>query len=359
MHDIGGQQFLKSGKSKKAKIITISVIGVVAVICLAGYLVINGYLSKIHYDSGKQNIMSSISPDNQSANSDSPKSEIDAMNKKIEENMRNNSKPLMYDKDVYNVLLIGSDTRTKGGTGRSDSMILISINKKTKKIVETSLLRDIYVGIPGVSEGDRLNAAYAYGGPELLLQTVQQNFKIKVDKYICVDFFSFMDLVDKVEGVTINISDAEIEVANGYIHEINKLKNLPSNDGLFTHAGIQQVTGRQALGYVRIRYVGNGDFGRTDRQRTVLNQVFAKIKGLNIGQINNLLNNFLPEVTTNISKGELFSLILSIPAYSKYQVVSWHIPQDGVFSYFAVRKMSVLDVNFEKTISQMQSTIYG
>lgn len=347
-----------SGK-KKAAVIAGSIVGVLAVLCLAGYLVINGYLSKIHYSSGNQKIASSIAPDKDGTGSDSPQSTLDAMNQKIKDNMKNNSTPLMYDQDVYNILLIGSDTRTSGGTGRSDSMILLSINKKTQKIVETSLLRDIYVGIPGVSEGDRLNAAYAYGGADLLMKTVEQNFKIKVDKYAAVDFFSFIDLVDRVGGVTINISDAEVKVANEYVNEINRLKGLPADDGIYTKSGEQKVTGKQALGYARIRYVGNADWGRTDRQRTVLNQVFDKIKGMNLSQMNDLLNNLLPEITTNVSKGELFSMILSVPTYSKYQIDSWSVPQPGAYSSARIRGMDVLNLNFDSCIQQMKTRIYG
>lgn len=349
----------KMSAKKKTAVIVGSVVGVLAVLCLVGYLIINGYLSKIHYASGDQKMVSSIAPEKDGTGSDSPQSTIDDINKQIEENMKNNSTQLMYDQDVYNVLLVGSDTRTKGGTGRSDTMILVSINKKTQKIVETSLLRDIYVGIPGVSEGDRLNAAYAYGGADLLMKTVEQNFKIKVDKYAAVNFYSFMDLIDSVGGVTINISDAEVKVANQYITEINYMKGLPVNDGQYTKSGQQTVTGKQALGYARIRYVGNADWGRTDRQRTVLNQVLGKIKGMNLSQMNDLLNNFLPEITTNIGKGELFSMILSMSSYSKYQIDSWSVPQPGTYSSAQIRGMDVLSLDFGKCVQQMKDKIYG
>lgn len=347
-----------SGK-KKTAVIAGSIVGVLAVFCLVGYLVINGYLNKIHYSSGNQKIESSIAPDKDGTGSDSPQLTLNAMNKKIEENMKNDSTPLMYDQNVYNVLLIGSDTRTSGGGGRSDSMIILSINKKTQKIVETSLLRDIYVDIPGVSQGDRLNAAYAYGGADLLMKTVEQNFKIKIDKYAATDFFSFIDLIDRVGGVTINISDAEVKVANDAIHEINRLKGLPVNNGIYMKSGEQKVNGKQALGYVRIRYVGNADWGRTDRQRTVLNQVFGKIKDMSLSQLNDLLNNFLPEITTNVSKGELFSMILSVPTYSKYNIDSWSVPQPGSYSSARIRGMDVLNIDFDKCIQQMETKIYS
>jgi LCP family protein required for cell wall assembly len=348
----------KMSAKKKAFIIVGSVIGAILIICLAGFLVINGYISKVKFDPGTKNLASSIAPDPSDTTSDSSKSQIDALNKQIEDNLKNNSTPLMYDKDVYNILFIGSDTRTAGGSGRSDSMILVSINKKTSKIIATSLLRDIYLQIPGVSEGNRLNAAYAYGGASLLLNTVQQNFKIKVDKYVAVDFFSFMNIIDKVGGVTINISDAEVKVANNYVSEINHLKGLPQDDGKFTSSGKQVMTGKQALGFARIRYVGNGDFGRTDRQRLVMDQVFSKIKTQNMVQLNDLLNTLLPEVTTNLNQGELFSLVLSMPSYSKYSIDSWHVPVDGAFSYLSIRKMSVLGIDFQKTIVEMKKRIY-
>lgn len=349
----------KMSAKKKAAVITGSIVGVLAVLCLAGFFIINSYISKVKYDPGTKSLSSDIVSDAADTESDSPQSEIDALNEQIEENLKNNSTPLMYDQDVFNVLLIGCDTRTPGGRGRSDSMILVSINKKTSKIVMTSLLRDIYVKIPGISQGNRLNAAYAYGGASLLLNTIQQNFKIKVDKYISVDIFSFMNIIDKIGGVSVNISDAEVKVANNYIAEINRLKGLPADDGKFTSSGMQTMTGKQALGFARIRYVGNGDFGRTDRQRLVMNQVFAKVKTLNLIQLNDLLNTLLPETSTNLSQGELFSLIISMPTYSKYSIDSWHVPTNDAFSYLSIRKMSVLGIDFQKTITEMRKRIYN
>lgn len=348
----------KMSLKKKILIISSSVAAFILILFIAGYAIINGYLSKVNYSSGTESINTDIDLD-QDTDSDSPQQEIDDANKAIEDNLNNNSTPLLYDKDVYNILLIGSDTRVSGGTGRSDSMILISINKKTQKIIATSIMRDIYLQIPGIEEGNRINTAYAYGGADLLLKTVQQNFRISVDKYIAVDFFSFIDIIDKVGGVDIDISDAEVKVANSYVQEINRLKGLPSSDGLITHSGKQTLTGKQALGFARIRYVGNADFGRTDRQRAVLEQVFSKVKTRNISQLNDLLNTFLPEVTTNLGKGELFSLVLNMPTYKNYSLDSWRIPVDGSYSFMSIRKMSILKIDFAKNIEEMKNRIYG
>lgn len=348
------------GTKKKVFIITGCIAAFLLIVCISGYFFLNGYLSRIKYDPGIQPLASEISMDPaDNTESDSPKVEIDALNEKAERNLVSNSTPLTYDKDVFHVLLIGSDTRIAGERGRSDAMVLISINKKTSKLVVTSLLRDIYLQIPGVSQGNRLNAAYAFGGPALLLDTIQQNFKIKVEKYVAVDFFSFIDIVNKVGGVEIDVTQDEIEVANSSIQSLNEEKGLPSQDGKILSPGRQVLNGKQALGYSRIRYVGNGDFGRTDRQRLVLDKIFEKIKTQSVSQLNDLLNDFLPEVTTNLSKGELVSLVLSVPALANYTVDSWHVPADGTFSFLSVRKMSVLGIDFPENITEMQKRIYG
>ena len=120
--------------------------------------------------------------------------------------------------DVYNILLIGSDTRVQGEVGRSDAMILVSINQKTKRIYLTSFLRDCYVYLPGWGH-TRLNHAFAYEGPALLEQTLEENFKVHVDKYVAVDFFSFMDVVDTLGGpVRLEVSDIlYVEVMGHYL----------------------------------------------------------------------------------------------------------------------------------------------
>jgi LCP family protein required for cell wall assembly len=341
------------------------ILGILLVaIAATGFFIINSYLGKIKYDSGTAAV-EPISPETtideepeDGNNTDSPQAEVDDLEQRIRENLENNSTPITYDKDVFNILLIGTDDRKDDHVGRSDSIIIISICKKTSKIIATSLLRDIYLNIPGMSQGHRLNAANVAGGPALLLKTIEENFKIHVDKYVTVNFFSFMKIIDQVGGVTIDISDAEMKVANKYIRQLNKLLELPLEDGVLTEAGEQNMNGKQALGYARIRYVGNADFERTDRQRSVMTKVFNKIKELSLLQLSDLLNILLPEVTTNLSKGELFTLILSVPVYSTYTLDSWYVPKEGSFSYLTIRGMSVIGIDFQENISALQKKIY-
>ena len=127
----------------------------------------------------------------------------------------------MSDKNVTNILLIGSDTRDENERGRTDSMILLSINKQTKQMTMTSLMRDCYVEIPDHGWA-KLNAAYSYGGAELLMDTIEQNFDVAVDKFVYVSFFSFIDIVDAVGGINIDLSDDEAQYMTDPMAEQNK-----------------------------------------------------------------------------------------------------------------------------------------
>jgi LCP family protein required for cell wall assembly len=288
---------------------------------------------------------------------DSPKEEIDNLEEKIRKNMEDNQTPIINDKDVTNILLIGCDTRKKGGSGRSDAMILVSINKKDKTITVTSILRDIYLQIPG-KKNNRINAAYAMGGASLLMDTIEQNFKIKVDRFASVDFYAFIDIVDTIGGITLDVTEKEISVINRYIEEMNRLTGQDKVLDKITSPGTYLLNGKQTLGYVRNRYVGT-DFARTARQREVLEKIFNGVKDLNLIKLNELMNKILPQVTTNLTEGEIFSMILSLPSYATYELQQWSIPMKGTYSNLRINKMSVLGIDFEENIKEIQRKIYG
>ena len=266
---------------------------------------------------------------------------------------------LVSSDSVTNVLLIGSDTRDTSESGRSDSMILLSINEKKRTVTMTSFMRDMYVSIPGHGMS-KINAAYSYGGASLLIQTIQDNFDIKIDRYVSVDFFSFIKIIDRLGGVRITVTPAELPVLNNYIKEINALEHLSSTDGLLAHSGSNLLlTGKQALGYSRIRYVGNADFQRTERQRTVLDQVFTGIKDQNILSQMSLLNELLPDVTTSFSKAELVSLVAHSVQYKSYAAVQDRIPIEGSYQDARVDGQDVLEVDLGKNRAELKSKIYG
>lgn len=350
----------KLRKRKLIIIVSLSLLLIIVAIGLVSVLYVDSLLSKVNYAASNPSTTSVVpeeSSPNTTANSDP--SVINSANASIEDNLKNNSTTLKYDNDVLNILLVGCDSRDSSNTGRSDSMILLSINKKSNRVILTSIMRDIYAYVPG-SGNTRINAAYAIGGPDLLLETLKQNFKVNVDKYVTINFFTFIDIIDSLGGVTISVTDDELPVLNRYINEINKLKNYPLDSGLLLAAGENlQLTGKQALGYARIRYIGNADFQRTERQRSVLLQLKSKLASQNVFALNSMLNKILPDVTTNLSKGELYSLILSFPELSSFTIAQDRIPIDGSWSDALISGMDVLSIDFERNIAELQKQIYG
>lgn len=324
------------------------------------------YLSKVNYDDGQEPVSTISEEDliaefqseesNDETETDSAIEDIEAMDKHLESNVEADTEAL-DSKNVYNLMLIGCDSRKKNGGGRSDAMILVSINKEKETMYLTSIMRDIYTSIPGY-KNNRLNAAFAFGGASLLLDTVEQNFGIPVDKYAKVDFYSFADIIDILGGVDMKVTDEEVTVMNRYIKEMNRLKGRAEETYQLSGGGNLHLNGTQALSYARIRYVGHGDFGRTDRQRKILQEVFDKAKSADIGTLKNLLEAVLPMITTNLDEGEILSLAMKIPAWLDYEMESQRIPVDGSYQFMRVRGMSVLGIDFEKNREYLEELIY-
>lgn len=265
----------------------------------------------------------------------------------------------MSEDGVVNILLIGNDSRQNGEDGRSDAMILLSISSKTKKIYMTSLLRDMYVDIPG-HDGNRLNAAYSYGGAELLMETIQQNFGIPVNRYMLVNFGAFVNLVDEVGGIDLELSNDEVIWVNNYLVEYNILTNNPQ--GTFeldpTLSGPVHLNGPQALAYTRNRFLGT-DFGRTERQRKVLTAVIGKLPSAALTNMGGLIDGLMPNLTTNLTKGECFRLSLMAGKLITYDIESDSIPQPGTYRDVTIRKMQVLEVDFAENIRYLKEKLYG
>lgn len=264
----------------------------------------------------------------------------------------------MKEDGVIHILLIGSDARGEE-KGRSDAMILLSLSNKTKKIYMTSLLRDMYVEIPGY-KNNRLNAAYSYGGAELLLKTIEQNFDIEVNRYVVVNFEAFAKLVDAVGGVELELTSQEIEYVNGYLVEYNILYGrAEGTDYMDTSlSGRVHLNGPQALAYTRNRYLGT-DFGRTQRQRKVLEEIIKKAPSALLTNGKELLQSFLPELTTNLTQKECYLLSLQAPKLVTYDIVQNSIPAEGTYQNATIREMSVLQVDFDANKKILRENIYG
>lgn len=271
-----------------------------------------------------------------------------------------NGVPIVSDtKSVINILLIGTDARTSGAPCRSDAMILVSINKKTEKIVACSLLRDILVSIDGYAD-NRLNTAYSYGGADLLLDTLEQNFNIRAQYFVSVDFSSFARVVDLFGGIELSITAEEAAVMNGIIKQMNRMPTLETKTALLpVKDGVYHLNGMQALAYARDRSSAMGDFDRTGRQRTVLTSLIGKIKAVSIFELLNLFTEILPNITTNIPEAKIKALVSNIPEYLNYNIVMTALPVEKSFSFITVRNMAVIDIDFEKNIRYLSAEIYS
>lgn len=268
------------------------------------------------------------------------------------------SEPMKED-GVINVLLIGNDSRLAGDDGRSDAMILVSISDKTKTITMTSFLRDMYVEIPG-HDGNRLNAAYAYGGAELLMETIELNFGIPIHRYALVNFQAFANLVDAVGGIDLDLTNDEVNWINAYLMEYNQLegKDLATDFLDPSLSGNLHLNGPQALAFTRNRYIGT-DFGRTERQRKVLSAVIKKLPGTVLTNGGELADGLFPNLTTNLKQGECFNLSLNAWKFLGYEMVQQCVPLEGTYSNADIRGMAVLQVDFDTNKQFLKSTLYG
>lgn len=259
---------------------------------------------------------------------------------------------------VYNVLLIGEEALPQFGGRRSDSMILVSINSKDKKIYMTSLMRDLYVQIPGYGD-NKLNASYAYGGPDLLVSTVEKNLHVKIDGYAKVGFDSFEWIVDRLGGVEITLTAQEAE----YLRKKDYISNPAYRNVV---AGTQLMNGNQVLGYCRVRYVPNingtaNDFGRTERQRIVLTKIFEKYKNSGLLSLISIFNDCLPLVETNISKQDIQNMMETVIENKILNMETFRIPVKGSYDDEAKVNGSyvILVLNWQENIDQLHKKIFG
>lgn len=265
--------------------------------------------------------------------------------------------PAENEQGVRNILLIGTDARVQDEDSRSDAIILCSVCPKQRRIYLTSILRDCYVEIPGYGK-NRINHAYQMGGPKLLIETIEQNFHIRVDNYAKVDFFSFVEIIDRIGGVEINVTADEVQYVNGYLTEINRLLGIDAEDGFLPGEGVYTLNGRQALAYSRIRYIGT-DFARTERQRTVIQAAVKKLKSAGIRTAFEVSGNVLEELVTDISAEKAALWMTYAPFLLTCEVESGRVPFDGLWwNDLTPSGQEVLSMDMDATAAKLREMIY-
>lgn len=261
---------------------------------------------------------------------------------------------------VRSVLLIGTDARDiQTERGRSDTMLLFSLNSRTQTIYLTSFMRDAYVQIPGYGF-NKLNAAYSYGGAELLMDTLEQNYQVSIDDYCVVSFMGFAGIIDAFGGVNVTLSDEEAQALNIILQsEVNELAGDDPFSDFLEKGGSYLLNGKQALSYARIRYVGNADFERTSRQREVMSQLLQNAKSKIVTAVPQLISSAMPHLGTNMSDMELYLLSLRVPTAVRYQIQQLQIPADGTFTPADIDGQSVLQVDFNANTQILQDSVFS
>lgn len=268
---------------------------------------------------------------------------------------------LVSDKNVRNILFIGAD-KESGGNSRSDSIMLISVNKKTGRITVCSILRDTHLDIPGEREA-KVNAAYSWGGANLLIQTIEQNFGIKIDDYATVDFEMFTDLVDALGGIEVEVTENEADYINNRHRYGNEVKPDYVESGESVH-----LNGYQALWYSRIRKL-DSDFMRTERQRKVITAIFEKVKDkMNPAGVFELMDTaeaVAPFVKTTLSAADFWSLATSVlGCFSKSGmnmeklIVQQQIPFEDTWHYSSEWDGSSISIDVEENKQLLYTLLY-
>lgn len=300
----------KSGK-KKVMIIIAVIIAIIFLIFGGGFLYINSKLSKVQ------------------------RVEINEDNLSLDNNIENDKEK----SEITNIALYGID-EPQGTRGRSDAVMVLTLDNKHDKLKLTSIMRDSYVDIPGHGE-DKLTHAYAFGGPELAMKTLNVNFKLNIKDFMAVNFTSLPKIIDKLGGVDINVTKEEV----------------PHIPGV-THAGMQTLNGAEALAYSRIRHAAGGDYQRTERQRVVLEAIFNKMHNTPKSEYPELINTFLPYIETNMSSMDMMKLATDSIPLIKGNLETARFPLNGECEGKIINKIWYLVFNKKETLNEIQSYIY-
>lgn len=256
-----------------------------------------------------------------------------------------------------NIAILGLDSRydTYDNDYRTDCIMIVSINKNTNDIQLYSIYRDtyVYMEMDNQIKFDKINHAY-YNGIENTIKTINKNLDLNVTEYIISDFSALVDLIDQIGGIEIKIDSEEIKYINDYIKDVSKVVGKRSS--LIENTGLQKLNGIQAVAYCRIRYTSGMDYKRTERMRTVINKVIAKIKSLDITQMLELLDIILPNIRTNISTEEIKKMIPQALNFNFTKSFGWPYETEGIYlkgDFFGPAK------TLESNVKKLHQEVYN
>nr|WP_302686682.1 LCP family protein [uncultured Romboutsia sp.] len=262
---------------------------------------------------------------------------------------------------ITNILLVGTDGKYIEKWNRSDSMMVVTIDSKNKDIRISSIARDTYVDIPGYST-EKLTHAYAYEGIDLLREVFKVNFNLDIDKYIAVNFVSFMDIMDELGGVEVNVEEKDIKEINKYIDACyGYYKNKDEKDKEYiTKSGVQRLNGYQALAFSRIRYTDSA-FARDNRHREVAESVYKEFAQKGVETYKKCADIILNNTKTNISPIEMMNLAYTVLKINDKDIDQFQFPLEEYRNGHIINKQKgwVLEWDKEPNLEAWHKFIFG
>ena len=259
------------------------------------------------------------------------------------------------DAGITNIAFFGLDRRSAKEPSRSDSIMVLSVDTKNKKIKMSSIMRDTYVAVKGHDE-TKITHAYAYGGAPLAIRTLNENFDLNIRDYVAVDFFNLEKIIDSINGVTIDVAQDEVNLMNDYMNETARIEK--KSISRITSPGPQTLNGLQAVAYSRIRYTAGGDFKRTERQRTVLTGMLTKIQSLGATEFPSVVSKLLPLTETSMSSMDVMSLGTKVVASKTSVLEQERFPVDGYCKGKIISGVWYLSADLKATTDQIHKFIY-
>ncbi|MBU4440709.1 MAG: LCP family protein [Acetobacterium sp.] len=266
------------------------------------------------------------------------------------------------DIDTVNIAVFGVDGRSDIDGDRTDTIMIVSLDFKNGNIKVTSIMRDLLVQIPETKDTyesfDKINAAYAYGGPELTVKTLNENFDMNITDYVIVNFDAMVDTVDALGGVEVNVKNEDVlEWTNKYIDDVND--KVGKSDPKLETTGVQTITGVQALAYARNRY-SDDDFYRTERQREVVGQIAHKAFNIDIATGISLLSKVYPYIKTTLSISELTTYAKAFLDSPDKQFLEFRLPTDANVTTAMINSVSYVVPNtLVDNVIALHAFIYG
>ncbi len=321
----------KSKKRKKAKMITVAIEALILVILLIVLYVLSRVelFSKVTYDE------------------EVVKESVNELTTETLETME----------EYTNIALFGLDTRQAGSLGkgnRSDTIMVASINNKTKDVKIVSVYRDSYLNLAN-DKYRKCNEAYSVGGPEQAVAMLNMNLDLKIDHYMSVDFLAVSEVVDLLGGIEIDVDEYEIEHLNNYTVETSKVTGKSTTK--LKNTGLQTLDGVQATSYCRIRYTKGDDFKRTERQREVLETIAKKAKTMSVSQLDEIVKKVFPMCATNMTVDQLLAIAADALSYNIVETSGF--PFEVVTDSVGSAGSCVIPVDMEKNVAQLHKYLFG